>query len=289
MARACYGWNWNANLQVSLRNRAAEICVTWPSCLVACASVAPAGTLHSLHTLDPHMNAGDLGQAEQMLTGRWNSAPAAPPARRHWPKVSPSCSHCKQTSAEITLPSDPLLRRRQIRPVSYIRRQIMRIKTVRERGPADSPEITDSFQLSWSLRYSSRRQFSLFSSDSFLLSDSPAGSFSVLDARDRRPSSRRFRDERASFAWKLEIARGETSLSVTELIARQPPRILKCDRVEGRWGLKWSSGTVFLEMEEPVLNLEEIRFSVNLDSLDIKTDTNRGTGYYQFSDFRFEM
>lgn len=192
-------------------------------------------------------------------------------ARRHWPKISLSCSHCKQTSAEITLPSDPLLHRRQIRPVSYIRRQIMRIKTVCERGPADSPEITDSFQLSWSLRYSSRRQFSLFSSDSFLLSDSPAGSFSVLDVRDRRPSSRRFRDERASFAWKLEIAHGETSLSVTELIARQPPRILKCDWVKGRWGLKWSSGTVFLETEEPVSNLDEIK------------------GYCHFSAFRFEM
>lgn len=69
---------------------------------------------------------------------------------------------------------------------------------------ADLPEITDSFQLSWSLKYSSRRQFSLFSSDSFLPSDSPAGSFSVLDVRDRRPSRRRFRDERPSFAWKLQ-------------------------------------------------------------------------------------
>lgn len=55
-------------------------------------------------------------------------------AHCHWPKISLSRSHCIQTSAEITLPSDPLLRRRQIRPVLYIRRQIMRIKTVRERG-----------------------------------------------------------------------------------------------------------------------------------------------------------
>lgn len=63
--------------------------------------------------------------------------------------------------------------------------------------------MTESFQLSWSFRYSSRRQFSLFSSDCFLPSDSPAGSLSVLDVRDRRPSMRRFREERASFAWKL--------------------------------------------------------------------------------------
>ncbi|TNN78579.1 hypothetical protein EYF80_011174 [Liparis tanakae] len=68
-----------------------------------------------------------------------------------------------------------------------------------ERCLADAPEMTESFQLSWSFRYSSRRQFSLFSSDSCLLPDSPAGSLSVLDVRERRPSSRRFREERASF------------------------------------------------------------------------------------------
>lgn len=77
--------------------------------------------------------------------------------------------------------------------------------------------MTDSFQLSGSLKYSSRRQFSLFSSDSFLPSDSPAGSFSVLDVRDRRPSRRRFRDERPSFAWKLqsEDREGGTKLDFT--------------------------------------------------------------------------
>lgn len=86
---------------------------------------------------------------------------------------------------------------------------------------ADLPEITDSFQLSWSLKYSSRRQFSLFSSDSFLPSDSPAGSFSVLDVRDRRPSRRRFRDERPSFAWKLQSEDHECRMKLDFTVQQQ--------------------------------------------------------------------
>lgn len=114
--------------------------------------------------------------SEQMLTGCWNLSPVSLLLVITINLLS--FPHCKQIWAEITLISEFVL-------------------------STDLPEITDSFQLSWSLKYSFRRQFSLFSSDSFLLSDSPAGSFSVLDVRLRRPSRRRFREERASFAWKL--------------------------------------------------------------------------------------
>lgn len=90
--------------------------------------------------------------------------------------------------------------------VSFMRYAIGRKKRKSEGTalvPAHLPEITDSFQLSWSLAYWSRLQFSLFSSDLFLPSISPSDSLSMLDVRDSRPSALRFGEQRASFVWKL--------------------------------------------------------------------------------------
>lgn len=110
----------------------------------------------------------------------------------------PLCHASTVNKYELRLPTD----RQRLKPhrmKSVVKPYITRLLS------ADPPEITDSFQLSGSLKYSSRRQFSLFSSHSFLLSVfcSALVSFSVLDVRDRRPSSLRLGDERISLPWKL--------------------------------------------------------------------------------------